>query len=104
MIVYNVTFQVDPSIEQEWLLWMEQQHIPEMLATQLFQEAKLLRVRTEEGTITGSYAIQYLAESQRHLETYFTKHSAALRAKTHQLFGEKALAFRTQLEVLSLQS
>jgi len=104
MVVYNVTFQLDPEVEQDWLHWMEKEHIPEMLATQLFQEAKLLRVCNDTGDFTGSYAIQYLAPSKQHLDTYLTEHSSSLRKKTSQRFGEKALAFRTHLEVMSWQS
>ncbi|NDG46386.1 MAG: DUF4286 family protein [Flavobacteriia bacterium] len=30
MFIYNVTAHVEPSVEKEWLEWMEQEHIPEM--------------------------------------------------------------------------
>ena len=93
MVVYNVTFQLDPEVEQDWLHWMEKEHIPEMLATQLFQEAKLLRVCTDTGDFTGSYAIQYLAPSKQHLDTYLTAHSSSLEKKPHSALVKKHWPF-----------
>ena len=31
MYIYNVTVNIDESIAQEWLTWMQESHIPEML-------------------------------------------------------------------------
>ncbi len=36
MILYNVTVALDPAIETEWLAWMQQEHIPEVMATGCF--------------------------------------------------------------------
>ena len=42
MIYYNVTTQLEKSIESKWLKWMQKNHIPEMLNTKKFIEVKLL--------------------------------------------------------------
>ena len=33
MIIYNVTSNIDESIHDEWLNWMRQEHIPQVLGT-----------------------------------------------------------------------
>jgi hypothetical protein len=43
MIVYNVTVNIDGAVEQEWLKWMKEVHIPEVLAT---DEEKLYLLKT----------------------------------------------------------
>ena len=48
MLIYNVTTHVEPSIEQEWLLWMKEEHLPKMVQTGCFLKAKLFKVITDQ--------------------------------------------------------
>ena len=48
MLIYNVTSHVEPKIEKEWLLWMKQKHLSEMLATQKFSMAKIFKVISDQ--------------------------------------------------------
>ena len=43
MIVYNVTSKVTWAIHDEWLQWMKEEHIPEVVATGCFTHAQFLR-------------------------------------------------------------
>ena len=72
-----------------------------MLSDNGFSSAQLLRVRTEEGTITGSYALQFSAANQKQFDHYMTQHSAIHRQEILEQFGTKALIFSTQLEIIS---
>jgi hypothetical protein len=68
MIVYNVTVSLaDESIHEEWMHWMKEVHIPEVMQTRLFEDYRILRLLQEENNgIT--YAIQYRSKS---LEEYY---------------------------------
>src|SRR5260221_5302894 len=59
MILYNVTFGIDREIEPEWVLWMKETHIPEMLSTGIFTGHKFYKVLSHEVEGTSSYCIQY---------------------------------------------
>ena len=48
MIIYNVTINIEESISQEWLCWMQKTHIPEVMNTKMFISAKMTRVVVEE--------------------------------------------------------
>jgi hypothetical protein len=48
MILYNVTVSIDPSIHEEWLEWMKAKHIPDVMSTGCFVEARISRVHGEE--------------------------------------------------------
>ena len=39
MLIYNVTINIEESVEKEWLAWMQQVHIPEVIATGKFVKA-----------------------------------------------------------------
>ena len=99
MIIYNVTSLVEASIHQNWLTWMNEIHIPEVLATGKFTEARFCRVLAAgEDEIT--YSVQYVAPSRESLELYYQENAATLREKVARQFGDKILSFRTELELI----
>ena len=56
-------------------------------------------IEEEMGGIT--YSIQYTSESKEALEKYYKENSEDLRKKSQKLFGDKFVAFRTELKVIS---
>ena len=99
MVLYNVTMSLDPAIENDWISWMREKHIPDVLDTGFFMEARLSRVHgEEEGGVT--YAISYVAYSSEHLDTYRNEHSPALQEEHNSRFGGKFAAFRTTLSII----
>ena len=103
MILYNVTFNLAPEIEQDWLQWVQKEHIPAMLATQKFVSAQLVKIYDDQQSATGSYAVQYKAENARLLNAYLKEDAPQLQQQTKERFGDQLLAFRTFLNVLSEQ-
>lgn len=99
MIIYNVTVNIDNSIHDEWLIWIKQ-HIPKVLATGKFKEAKLTKVLVEEELGGTTYSIQYRAFSRESLEAYYKEDAEYLRTEGLKLFADKMLAFRTELEII----
>ncbi len=97
MIVYNVTVKIDTEVHEEWLIWMKETHIPEVMKTGLFSEKSMFKVLVDEADgIT--YSIQYKTTSWENLEEYQTKHAPTLQ-KTHvDKYQGKFVAFRTLLE------
>lgn len=99
MILYNVTVSIDESVHQEWLQWMRQTHIPEVLASGCFLESRLSRIQGEaEGGIT--FSVMYLSPSQEKYDEYQNNHAPALQADHAKKFSGKFAAFRTVLEVV----
>lgn len=103
MIIYNVTINIDDSVHDQWLDWMKNKHIPDMLATKKFTEAKMCRVMVEEEMGGTTYAIQYRTKNRRTLERYYVEDSEKMRAEGNRLFPNKFVAFRTELEIVSEQ-
>ena len=99
MIIYNVTVNVDQSIEKQWLDWIKI-HIPKVLATGKFKEAKLTKVLVEEELGGTTYSIQYRAISRDSLQDYYLNYAKTLRKDGLELFGDKTVSIRTELEVI----
>ena len=99
MIIYNVTCNIEPEMAEEWLMWMQQVHIPEVMATGCFREYKIMKLLTQAQDDAGvNYAIQYSATSMADYEKYQSEFGPAMRQKTLERYGEAVMAFRTLLE------
>ncbi len=100
MILYNVTINIDLSVHDQWMKWMQTKHINDVLATGKFTSARMVKVLVEEeGSVT--YSIQYTTESKEKLERYYQEDAPRLRQEGLALFADKMLAFRTELQVMS---
>lgn len=99
MILYNVTVSIDEKVQEDWLIWMRQTHIPEVMATNCFIESRISRVHGEEdGGVT--YAISYVAESEEMYEEYKKTHSQKLQQDHAAKYNGKFAAFRTMLTIV----
>jgi hypothetical protein len=99
MIIYNVTLNVDTDVAADWLSWMKDTHIPDVMRTGMFIDYRLCRVLAEEeGGLT--YAVQYTCKDMDTYERYRDDFAPALQAETAKAFGGKFVAFRTLLEVV----
>ena len=99
MIIYSVTSNIDETIHDEWLVWIKE-HIPQVLATGKFEKATLTKVLVEEEMGGVTYSVQYKAFSREALDAFYKENAPAFRSEISKKFGDKMLAFRTELEIL----
>lgn len=100
MIIYNVTINVENSIHDEWLDWMNKEHIPDMIKTGKFTQALMTKVLVEEEMGGTTYSVQYGCPSKEHLQAYYDQDAERLRGESKRFAGG-LVAFRTELEVVS---
>jgi hypothetical protein len=100
MIIYNVTIKVEAGIAGEWLQWMQQIHIPEVIATGCFTHAVTVRLLDIDDTEGPTYAVQYHAESKANYNRYIDKFAEELRQKGFNKWGNKFIAFRSLMQVV----
>ncbi|MDY0780591.1 DUF4286 family protein [Tenacibaculum sp. IB213877] len=100
MYIYNVTINIDNSVHNEWLVWIES-HIPEVLATGKFISAKMTQVLVDEEMGGITYSIQYTAKTREDLDEYYQHHADKLRNDGFIKFADKMVAFRTELKVIN---
>ncbi|HEU4716541.1 MAG TPA: DUF4286 family protein [Bacteroidia bacterium] len=97
MILYNVTVNIDDSVHDEWLKWMKETHIPDVVATGCFSSGTIFRLLVEEQSGT-SYSIQYRAPNIEAVKRYLGSFADKLRSEHTEKFRDKFTAFRTVLE------
>ncbi len=98
MIVYNVTIKVQQQIANDWLQWLKNIHIPEVMQSECFTSYKILQLLEVDEAEGPTYAIQYFAESKALYNRYIEKFAAILREKSFEEWGNKFIAFRTVMQ------
>jgi DUF971 family protein len=99
MYIYNVTVNIDPEIHKEWLSWMREKHIPDVMKTGCFTESRMVKVLNvdDEG---HTYSIQYTFSEMKDIEKYQAEFAKKLQAEHTDKFKDKYAAFRTLLEII----
>ena len=100
MIIYNITTKIDSDLEEDWLNWMKSEHIPDVMATNLFKSYKVCRIIGGSNKDGVAYATQFTCDSLSIMHKYEVEHAPGLRAKTQQRYQDKAVSFRTLMEVV----
>jgi len=101
MFVYNVTIKVKTEIYYDWMHWLKNEHIPEILATGCFQEAKILHLLEIDESEGPTFAVQYFAESKAAYNQYIEKHAPLLRQKSFDKWGDQFIAFRSFMQIVN---
>lgn len=101
MLIYNVTTNIEASVHHEWLQWMQETHIPDMLATGKFLNAKMSKVLVEEELGGLTYSVQFTTVDKETLLKYYSEDATRLREDALKRFPNKFVSFRTELEVIS---
>lgn len=99
MIIFNDTVIVEEAIHQNWLKWMQEVHIPAVMATGYFNSYQVLNVidSPNEGV---TYCIQYHTDSLESFNQFYTKHLHRLQAIHNQEFENQFVLFNTLMKTV----
>lgn len=97
MYIYSVTVNVNNLVHEEWLSWMKEKHIADVMKTGCFVDSKFLKLLyvEDEG---HTYSIQYRFLELADMERYRKEFAPALQAEHQEKFKDQFAAFRTILK------
>lgn len=101
MFIYNVTTKVTHDIQQQWLQWIKEEHIPDIINTGCFTNATILQLLQVDDSEGPTYAVQYFAESKSQYNIYIEKFAPLMRQKALAKWGDKFIAFRSIMQVIN---
>ena len=88
-------------MKEAWLGWMQEEHIPEVMATACFRNYRLLHLEGYDDDEGITYAVQYTCPNEELFTIYQRDHAPALQKKHQAKFDGKFVAFRTILKLVS---
>lgn len=100
MILYNVTVTIDLDIQEDWVTWMRDVHIPDVMITGMFISYRMSRLMGHEHSDSEIYTIQYLAKDMAHLLRYQEEFAPELQQQHRARYDGKFAAFRTVMELI----
>ena len=100
MFIYNITMKVDNQILDQWLAWQKEEHIPEVMATNLFHESRFYKLLEQDDTEGSTYVVQYYTNSKEDYDRYIQDYAPALREKALNKWGNHFAGFRTIMQAV----
>lgn len=99
MIIYSVTVAIDRDVEDAWLAWMRDTHIPDVLATGFFRAAEIRRqIDATSDAKRATYVIEYACDSLERYEFYRATKASALQQDHGKRYAGKFEASRQLFE------
>lgn len=98
-MIYAVTVHIEKESEDAWGVWMQSKHIPDVMATGLFLNCRMMRSELvlQKGYIT--YMMHYELANKEKFKEYEEKHAARLRNDAILNFDGRFIASRDLLEI-----
>ncbi len=100
-IVYNVTVKIIDEILIDWVQWMTEVHIPDVMNTECFDSYQMTKILHDDGDGGHSYAIQYVSPNKEAFEKYQLEYAKKLQEEHATRYQGKYVAFRTLMEIVS---
>jgi len=100
MFIYNVTTKINRGIEEAWIEWMVNEHMPAFIKTNCFTHFQLLRLHDQDDAEEPVYVAQYFSKSKADYNRYIELYAQKFRNDTIAIWGDSLVAFRTLLEVV----
>jgi len=100
MIIYNVTVKVQYGAHKDWLDWMQNQHISDVMNTGMFVSHRVCRLIDPVDKDGFTYAIQYFARDINKIKRYQEVYAEQLQKDHQDKFEGQYVAFRTLLKVI----
>ncbi|MDO9260585.1 MAG: DUF4286 family protein [Flavobacteriaceae bacterium] len=100
MFIYNITFNIEESIQHQWLIFMNA-FIAETFAVGNFTSANIHQVMIVEEMGGVTYAVQFNTPTKETLEQFQQQELVLLQKQMQQQFSGKYVFFHTELKVVT---
>ena len=99
MIIYNETFILEDTVEQEWLAWIKTVQVPAIMATGCFASHQILTIMDSPNDgIT--YCVQYMADTLEQFQEYYRDHLFKFQDAHQENFADRFVLFNTVMKTV----
>ena len=99
MIIYNVTINIKKDVESEWVKWMKEEHIPDIMKTNHFNSWKMFKILVPAGMPDETtYVVRYTTDTMEKYEEYARNEAPRLQREHVEKYPGKFTASRAILE------
>ena len=100
MKVYNISFQIDPALEFQWLEWMKNNFIHSLMSSQSFTENKFYQIKVNADQ-SPTYTLQLYCDKIELWQSYQQLHASTHLQDIALTWGEKCYYFCTEMQIVN---
>ena len=100
MIIYNITTKVHNSIAEDWLQWLKDTHVKDVMESDCFTEYKIVKLLEIDETDGPTFAVQFFAESKGLYNHYVEKFVGEMRKRSFDKWGDKFISIRSVMKIV----
>jgi hypothetical protein len=100
MQVYNISFQIAPTLQDQWLVWMKSKFIPMVEGTNCFEDHKFYEIDIAEDQ-APTFTLQLFTKSAEKLTQYQEQLSAGILDELQNTWGEQCFHFITTMRIVN---
>ena len=100
MIIYNITTKVNNSIAADWMQWLKNIHVKEVMESDCFTEYKIVKLLEIDETGGPTFAVQFFAESKGLYNRYIEKFAGEMRKRSFEKWGDQFISIRTVMQIV----
>ncbi|CAH0993908.1 hypothetical protein EMA8858_00013 [Emticicia aquatica] len=98
MLLFNITFNIESRIHDQWLKWMKANFMPAVIATKLPKSCKILKLLTEVENGGNTYTFQFYFDEMEDYMSFEMNYKEQLLDRHNMLFRGKYVLFSSLLE------
>jgi hypothetical protein len=98
MIISNITYSIDKTLEQDFLEWLEEVHIPEVMMTLKPKSYRIMRLLTEIENAGATFSVQYNFDTLTDFEQFENEFQKDLDYEIHKRYSGHYVFFPSLLE------
>jgi hypothetical protein len=100
MHVQNISFQINPEVELQWIEWMKNKFIPLLKSTNCFLETPFYQLKISEDQ-APTYTLQLFALSLDKLTQFDLEHSPLVMEELQTSWGNQCFHFITNMQIVN---
>jgi len=92
--------KVNHDIVNKWIAWQKEEHIPEIMATKLFDDYKMFHLFEHDDKGSATFTVQYFTSSIERYNQYISSFALLLREKALAKWGDQFTGFRSVMKTV----
>ncbi|MFV0237777.1 MAG: DUF4286 family protein [Flavobacteriales bacterium] len=101
MYVYNITFNIEPSVLENWKIWFEEVFVLEIQKAQFHEKLEAFEVLSKHNS-GHTFTLQLYIKDHTVFSRFEINQLPVLKEEIRKIFEEKVLLFESILKNLSM--
>ena len=101
MFIYNITTKISWAIDEEWVQWMKNKHIPGIMASGCFVDHRFVKLLETDEAEGPTYATQFYSATKEDYQRYIEMFATGLRNDAVAKWGDQFISFRSLMQLVN---